>query len=222
MRKVIHGHGIYRPYRPPPPGRVGDHIVRVLDGDLEGEYQEFLAAIRGLGLSGVSANKTGRRVLAKLRVLGHSMKMSLPPYDETGARTVGSVVDEIAEFLSLRTLAGSKTRLHQKPMSQMIADAVTPLLSEGEYCGRSVVATVLSREVVEPAIYRAPGPVALHRALTEFVSSGGHLGNFESHQRSKAIDSFRQMACHAFKNGATLEDMIKALEEEMVRATMEA
>lgn len=228
IKKVIPGSRVYRPYRPKPDRAVDEYIDRVLGRDLEAEYLEFFEAIHDLEVLSMAPNKTGRLVVAKLKVLGRPFKMSLCPYGQNhSSRSLGSVVDEVIEALAKKPLPGSKTRLSKTSLLQLVSDTVRPMLQSKEYCGHSVIMTSLSQGlvpdfVVPSALGPAPGPALLHRALTEFVSSGRHLGNFQDHQRKRAIDNFRQMACHAFKNGAALEDMVKALEEEMVRATMEA
>lgn len=226
MKKPIPGPGKFVPYRPKPhTDSAGRKIRRIITGPMEKEFLELCDALTGLEVRRVVANKTGRKVHAFVCVLGHSEKISVSPFEGLGLaeRTVDSVAEELLETFARKPLKGAETGLAGDSMVKLVSDLAHEDAAEGEYFGYAVIMTVLSGELARRIPnYRNSGIGRLQRAVSDFVSSGGHLGNFDSHQKTKAMESFRQMACHAFKHGATLEDMTKALEEEMVRATMEA
>jgi len=228
IKKVIAGNGAYRPYRPKPhSSRVERLSHQLLDSVLADEYLEFRDAIANIEVIKLSSNRTGRLVSVRARVLGRSAGFSLRPYQNPNLttmteRTIRSILSEVTDVLIRRSLPGAKTALREKSMLNALSNTVRPHLSEREYFGPAVATTVIDERLGEDfALPGFPGPGRLHEALTEFVRGGGISKSFMSHQRVRAIENFRQMACHAFKNGATLEDMRQALEEEMVRATME-
>jgi hypothetical protein len=50
---------------------------------------------------------------------------------------------------------------------------------------------------------------------------GGLERKYDGHQRKKALESFRVTALHAFKHGASMDDVQLLLQETFVEATLE-
>lgn len=226
MIKTIPGTGTFNPHRPTPPSEDVDRILRwAFDRELRSELLEIRDAAAGVDVVRLEPNPTGRRILARLSVLGRVRKVSISPFEgrHSDPRTAESILEELVISLVHKPLAGSRTRLAKRSFVLLAQDAVNPKLGDGRWASQWCIMSVLMEELQSKIVrLDTTGVGRLHREVEGFVSSGRHLSNYEAHQRKKAIESFRQMACHAAKNGASLEDLEEALKEEVVRATLES
>ena len=221
MKKTPQQAGTFRPFRPGVDDDLDWRIRSVLADELWDEYEEFCNFISWMEVLSVSANKTGRKIHIRVRSLGRVVKLSLSPYQsgDRRPRTLSSVTEEIVGTYSRKPIRGAVTRIGGDSLVSLV-NGVIRTKSERS-AGYFYISSVLLGEVLDRLVRNGGGVDRVHKALTEFVRAGSHLENFSSHQCKKAVESFREMACHAFKHGATMDDLTVALQEEMVRATME-
>lgn len=221
MRMPIQGHGVYRP-GPAGTRNCRDIVEAVLDEEPGTELlREFVRGVEEMRVDDLSANKTGRRISVKARIFGRRIRFSIMPYQHSAGsyrpRTLGSITEELVSILSSKALKGSPSL-----GDHSVLESVYRLSRDGDHlsAGRAAIKDVIT-DRVHGRLMQAGSVVRLHAALTQFVSCGGHLKNFDAHQRGKAMEQFREMAVHALRHGSTLDELKQALDEEMVRATME-
>lgn len=212
MRKVMQPAGSFRPAYAGP--RTPDERV-ILDaiGRLEGEFFGLMDDIRGMYDISLRANKTGRRIEVRARRAGGRLvRFTVAPYEgiDDRQRTPKGLLSEVFGSLARR-----------QGLFKLVADEARDVSGEKKYFSHSMVSRILLREALASLPPDEGGPQRLHDAVRAFVSAGGHLGNFDEHQRTKAMEAFRSSALHAMRHGSRLEDLIAAVHEEMVRATMD-
>lgn len=202
-------------------GEASEAVRTALTGELEEAGRSFFEAIERMEVLELSPNGTGRRITVKARLLGRIIRFSVSPFEghhsQPRPRTRDGLLNEVVQRLADKRLRGSAT-LSAEPLSYLLLGYVRDEVKE--FVARHSVIAALCDQA-QARLRTAGGPRRLHDAVQKFVESGSHLGNFDSHQRQKALSSFREMACHALKHGMTVEELEAALREEVVRATME-
>lgn len=181
---------------------VKTHILR---------FQRYLSEITVLKLT---PNKTGRKINVRAEVFDEKVSFSAFPYegslDKQDSRSIRGIQDELIEHMLKKeskffeTVINTMRRNFKKNNSNMWRIITTIVLKQ----------YMLQRPPQE-------GVKKLHGAINTFVSEGRHLGNFNSHQSAKATETFREAALHAMSHGAKFEDLLNALQEEAVRATLD-
>jgi len=201
---------------------VDEKIYDLFRQDLDPLVDEFVRAMSGLEVSNLSANRTGRWVIVRIKVFGRSVRFTV-----ASSRRIPSgigiryITSELIRTLSSKKLAGSSL-LQDISMMDAIHVALKPKLSQGQFYSQTVLDDILNKEV----LHRLSGtdwsvPRLVLDSVNEFVSAGRHLDNFNDHHRKKAIESLRKMAHSAFRHGAKFDDLVNVLQEEMVRSIME-
>lgn len=185
--------------------------------------RKFAQDLDDIQIVSLRPNRTGRKINVRARIGGRSATFSVFPYQTktNDFRTPDSLLQEVTILLSKRVKVTDDGE--EKDIVAAIAwraDLLGQQSTKKEYFGPAYAEPVLA-DRVRTLVPDGGGFSDFHRAVTDFVKQGKLDENFDGHQVKRALDQYKDMALHALRHGARLDDMQTILDEAIVQVTLE-
>lgn len=214
--------GSYDPYvsRPTPTDKIRDRFMSRAADRHRDDLVELARSMGDIEVRSMKPNKTGRKINLRVRVGGKAMGFSVFPYEAKGtrSRTADSLAEEVATVLLQKTeyeLPSTVSKTAEIMFKESRAGKDPGNVHFGTYHSNSFLADWMQYHV-------PPGFLDFVRAVNSFVGAGSLDKGFDAHQVKRALGQYRDMALHALRHGAKLDEMQTILNEAVVEVTMEA
>ena len=220
--------GSYDPYsaRPTPTDKVRSQFMVRAASQHQGALGDLIRAMGEIEVRSMKPNKTGRKINLRVRFMGKAMGFSVFPYEGKGTRARSA--DSLAEEVAIVLLGKGG----EEGLSSAVAKTAGILLKEakgwidwagkdlgsiyfGTYHANSFLADWMRDQIPS-------GFLDFVKAVNSFVGSGSLDKDFDAHQVKRSLSQYKDMALHALRHGARLDDMQTILDEAVVEVTMES
>lgn len=193
---------------------------------------EFLAqvaaAIHGMTVQGVRANRTGNKVdvkvaIGKRRQVLHLCTVESKDRPRTPASVAEEAMRQIVEVLE-DPFPAQDSKWKRTVVDRVGADAQEAASNAGKgfvhVYSSDVMYMLLQR--LRALIPQGGGLTEVWKAFHGYMATGDVHRNRNSHQIKRAMDGVRNAALHAFKHGAEIEDVVTAVRESLVQGVLES
>jgi hypothetical protein len=222
IKKWMPNKAYYRAYRPKP-DPAKDRIVEQAVFHWSDELDQLANDLSSLQLRSLRPNKTGRKINVRMKVGKKTLAFSVFPYQLKSCdfRTFQSLLQEVVMIVL------GKMKLKFEGEEIRVSKAVeerAKLLFRRKYrkemwFGSSV--GFIAADYVRQRVSREGEFAAFYQAVLDFERQGKLDVNFDGHQVKRALDQYKEMAVHALRHGARLDDMQTILDEAVVQVTLE-